>query len=84
MGGTVCGFGSLKIQNGNPIKRISALLQSANAKCQTPLQNNHSGVFLRASVLASLGRLPWLARVQCVGQALMPDKFWLFICIQHN
>ncbi|EEP68168.1 hypothetical protein GCWU000324_02420 [Kingella oralis ATCC 51147] len=56
----------------------------AKPKCQTPLQNNHSGVFLRASVLASLGRLPWLARVQCVGRALMPDKFWLFICIQHN
>ena len=32
MGGAVCGFGSLKIQNGNPIKRISALLQSPNAK----------------------------------------------------
>ena len=32
MGGAVCGFDSLKIQNGNPIKRISALLQSPNAK----------------------------------------------------
>jgi len=32
MGGAVCGFGSLKIQNDNPIKRIFALLQSPNAK----------------------------------------------------